>query len=73
MLATNYRSKFIKQLELAASTRGEQRKVIKYNPLVANCICFYNVASISNVLDNLSEEGISVNIDALKAINPYTS
>lgn len=53
------------------NSRDEQRKVIKYNHLVANCICLYNVASITKVLNDLSEEGISVNKEALKAISPY--
>ncbi len=53
------------------NNRDEQRKMIKYNHLVANCICFYNVAAINQVLINLADEGVPFNIEALGAISPY--
>ena len=53
------------------NNRDEQRKMIKYNHLVANCVCFYNVAAINQVLIELTNEGVPFNKDALSAISPY--
>src|SRR5690606_27305433 len=35
---------------IAENDREKQRKVIKYNHLVANCLIFYNVFSLSRIL-----------------------
>ena len=51
--------------------RDEQRKMIKYNHLVANCVCFYNVAAINQILIDLTNEGISFEKEALSALSPY--
>lgn len=53
------------------NNRDEQRKMIKYNHLVANCVCFYNVAAINQILIELINEGVPFNKDALSAISPY--
>ncbi len=53
------------------NNRDEQRKMIKYNHLVANCICFYNVAAINQVLIDLTNEEVPFNMEALSAISPY--
>jgi len=45
--------------------------MIKYNHLVANCVYFYNVAAINQILIGLTNEGIPFNKAALSAISPY--
>ncbi|MDQ5988308.1 MAG: hypothetical protein CSYNP_04068 [Syntrophus sp. SKADARSKE-3] len=42
---------------ILTNDRDEQRKIIKYNHLVANCVIFHNVFSLSRVLYNLQESG----------------
>ena len=44
---------------IATNDREEQRKIIKYNHLVANCVIFHNVFSLSRVLHELQQEGSS--------------
>ena len=51
--------------------RAEQRKCIKFNHLVANCLIFYNVHAISEVLDQLNQEGAELDEQAVGALSPY--
>jgi hypothetical protein len=51
--------------------RAEQRKCIKFNHLVANCLIFYNVHAISQVLQDLHQEGIELDEQAVGALSPY--
>jgi TnpA family transposase len=53
------------------NNRDEQRKIIKYNHLIANCIIFYNVFSITKILQELIMEGYSIDGDILSCISPY--
>ncbi len=53
------------------NNRDEQRKLIKYNHLVASCVCFYNVFAINQILNDLDYESISIKPGALSAISPY--
>ncbi len=41
----------------AVNDRAAQRKISKYNHLVANCSSFYNIVVISNVPQQLQAEG----------------
>jgi TnpA family transposase len=56
---------------IAENNRDEQRKVIKYNHLVANCVIFYNVHAVSQLLRSLKEEGYKIEPDVLAALSPY--
>lgn len=56
---------------LNTNDRDEQRKRIKYNHLVANCIIFYNVYEISRILNELVQEGYRVEPEAIAALSPY--
>ena len=49
----------------------EQRKIIKYNHLVANCVIFHNVFTLSRVLHDLQREGYSLEASAVAALSPY--
>jgi len=56
---------------IATNHRDEQRKIIKYNHLVANCLIFYNVFEISRILNQLVQEGYTVEAEAVAALSPY--
>ncbi|MFP4896618.1 Tn3 family transposase [Paraburkholderia sp. EG304] len=56
---------------IAENLRHEQRKVIKYNQLVANMVILYNVQWMSRVLKELQAKGHPVDADVLKALSPY--
>jgi Tn3 transposase DDE domain len=47
--------------------RAEQRKCIKFIHLIANCLIFYNVQVISDVLHQLNQEGIELDEQVVAA------
>jgi len=53
--------------------RAEQRKCIKFNHLIANCLIFYNVQVISDVLHRLNQESIELDEQVVAALSPYLS
>jgi TnpA family transposase len=42
---------------IAENDREKQRKIIKFNHLVANCLIFYNVFALSHILHEYQQEG----------------
>jgi TnpA family transposase len=56
---------------VAENVRYEQRKIIKYNHLVANMIILHNVEGMTNVLKNLQNEGVGITQELLAALSPY--
>ena len=56
---------------IAENNRDEQRKVIKYNHLVSNCIIFYNVFNITQIRQELIMEGHKIEEDTIAALCPY--
>ena len=54
---------FLKWFSLAA------RKVIKYNHLVANCLIFHNLCSLTKLMGQLQEEGESLQQSALACVS----
>lgn len=56
---------------ISTNDRDEQRKFIKYNHLVANCLIFHNVFSLSRVLHDLQREGDPLEPGLVAAISPY--
>ena len=56
---------------LAENDRGEQRKLIKYNHLLANCLIFHNVCMMTRALHKLRAEGVPVEPAAVAALSPY--
>jgi TnpA family transposase len=56
---------------IAENSRDAQRKVIKYNHLVANCLIFHNVCALTHVLSQLQDEGEDVPETVLARISPY--
>jgi TnpA family transposase len=56
---------------LAENNRDDQRKLIKYNHLVANCLIFYNVFAMTKALNKLKREGVHLSAEALSRLSPY--
>ena len=56
---------------ILSNDRDEQRKIIKYNHLVANCVIFHNVFSLSRVLHTLQNEGYPLNTEEVASLSPY--
>jgi len=56
---------------IAENDRAEQRKIVKYNQLVANCLIFANVWMMTRVFQSLREEGIPVGVEDVAALSPY--
>lgn len=58
---------------IPSNDRDEQRKFIKYNHLVANCLIFYNVFEMSRILHELMQEGYTFSPEAIAALSPYST
>lgn len=56
---------------IAENRREEQRKIIKFNHLVANCVILYNVFVVSKELQQLAQEGREFDEQAIAALSPY--
>jgi TnpA family transposase len=56
---------------LSTNNREEQRKLIRYNHLVANSLIFHNVFQLSRILEQLVGEGYTVEPEAVAALSPY--
>ncbi|MBU9599502.1 Tn3 family transposase [Burkholderia multivorans] len=56
---------------IAENVRHEQRKVIKYNHLVANMVVLHNVQWMSRKLKELQQKGHPVDADVVKVLSPY--
>ena len=53
------------------NSREEQRKIIRYNHLVANLVVFHNVVAMTRVLQALVDEGYSITPEILARLAPY--
>ncbi len=58
---------------IASNDRDEQRKLIKYNQLVANCVIFYNVQALTRLLRELVREGYPLTEAMVAALSPYVT
>ncbi len=56
---------------IAENVRHEQRKVVKYNQLVANLTILHNVEAMTGVLKEMQEEGLPINEGILAGLAPY--
>jgi TnpA family transposase len=56
---------------ITENRRDEQRKIIKYNHLVANLVIFHNVVMMTKVLRQLLAEGHPISPAALAVLSPY--
>lgn len=68
---------FIKWIRFGAdgviqeNDRDEQRKLIKYNHLVANCVILHNVCTLTRLLSQLAKEGHIFDEATIGQISPY--
>ena len=56
---------------ISENNRDEQRKNIKYNHLVANCLSLYNVVSLTKIINELIAEGYPVTQEMVASLSPY--
>lgn len=56
---------------IAENVRHEQRKVVKYNQLVANLAILHNVEAMTGILKEMQEEGYPINEEILGGLAPY--
>ena len=56
---------------IAEGVRDEQRKLIKYNHLVANLLIFHTLVSMTRALDQLAAKGVAIEEEALAGLSPY--
>jgi TnpA family transposase len=56
---------------IAENDRAEQRKIIKYNHLLANCLIFHNVCTMTRALHKLCAEGVAIEPETVAALSPY--
>lgn len=56
---------------LEENDRDEQRKLIKYNHLIANCLIFHNVCGMTQRLHEMRKEGVRVDAETLSRLSPY--
>lgn len=56
---------------ITENSRDKQRKSIKYNHLVANCLIFYNVCMLTQIIQELNDEGYIISKDIISSLSPY--
>lgn len=56
---------------ISENVRHEQRKLVKYNQLVANLAILHNVEAMTGVLKKMQEEGLPINAEILAGLAPY--
>lgn len=56
---------------IAENIRHEQRKIVKYNQLVANMVILHNVEQMTQALDTFTEDGQELTKDILGGLSPY--
>lgn len=56
---------------IAQNSRDEQRKLIKYNHFIANCLSLYNIVNLTKVINDLVEDNYPVTLEMVEALSPY--
>ncbi len=56
---------------IAENNRDQQRKLIKCNHLVANCVIFHNVQSLTRILQEVVQNGMHIDAEVLARLSPY--
>jgi TnpA family transposase len=56
---------------IAQNLRHEQRKIIKYNHLVANLLILHNVATMTKTLGQLMHQGYSIDDEIMGKLSPF--
>lgn len=56
---------------IAENMRHQQRKIVKYNHLVANMVILHNADTMTRILQDLSETGVQITPGLLEQLSPY--
>jgi TnpA family transposase len=56
---------------ITEGVRDEQRKIIKYNHLVANLLIFHTLVTMGRALQCLADDGYAMDMEALATLSPY--
>ena len=56
---------------IAENVCDEQRKVIKYNHLMANLLIFHTLVTMTRGLQQMREDGYDIDLEALATLSPY--
>ncbi len=58
---------------MTAAARDEQRKMIKYNHLVANLLIFHTAIGMTRALDGIAADGLgnAISAEGLATLSPY--
>ncbi len=56
---------------ITENDREEQRKMIKYNHLIANTLILHTTVTLSRVLRELIREGHAIDVESVGALSPY--
>jgi len=56
---------------IAENVQHEQRKIVRYNQLVANLVILHNVEQMTRVLAELRQDGASISPEVLAGLSPY--
>ena len=56
---------------IAENVQHEQRKIVRYNQLVANLVILHNVEQMTRVLAELRQDGAQISPDVLAGLSPY--
>jgi hypothetical protein len=56
---------------IGENDREKQRKIIKYNHLVSNCLIFYNGFALSRVLHDYTLQGNAYEEEVISDLSPY--
>ncbi|WP_159066633.1 Tn3 family transposase, partial [Xanthomonas citri] len=52
------------------NVQHEQRKIVRYNQLVANLVILHNVEQMTRVLAELRDEGSNISPEVLAGLSP---
>ncbi|MEW8659812.1 MAG: Tn3 family transposase [Candidatus Thiodiazotropha endolucinida] len=55
---------------MAENMRHQQRKIVKYNHLVANMLILHNADTMTRILQKLSETGVQITPGLLEQLSP---
>jgi hypothetical protein len=56
---------------ITENNRDEQRKVIKYTHVTANCVIFHNVQALTRALQQLAREDYHFSAEVVARLSPY--
>ena len=56
---------------IAENVQHEQRKIVRYNQLVANLVILHNVEQMTRVLAELRQDGANISPEVLAGLSPY--